>query len=375
MAFMILSITRNIRHLLVVAGLVLAVRLALGADEKTSSGTSSLITQYSQEPDVSLLWKAIAADTWRTTPPDEWREYLPSDETLQAWLDEERIRLIALANRSREYCLKFPNDSHAVDAKVKEWRALSNALKISKDTETEKRCAEAESALLGYSSLPPKIVFALRAAKLQKTAANRDEYEKGLRELMKDFPDDNRAYPMLLSVLKGGENEHVRAAAEEIIQSNAPAEFKVEAKKLLFAATIIGKPLKFRFTAIDGKEYDLQKMKGKVVLIDFWATWREPCVAMMPVMKDVYTALHDKGFEIFGINFDSDKDQFKVFLKEQQMTWPQYFDGKGSQNKFGQEFHIDTLPRMWLVDKKGILRDMEAGIDLETKVENMLAEP
>ena len=56
------------------------------------------------------------------------------------------------------------------------------------------------------------------------------------------------------------------------------------------------------------------------------------------------------------------------------MTWPQFFDGKGWQNQFGLEFGIHSIPAMWLVDKKGILRDMSAREDLAAKVEKMLAE-
>ena len=92
-------------------------------------------------------------------------------------------------------------------------------------------------------------------------------------------------------------------------------------------------------------------------------------------MKAAYAKLHDKGFEILGISFDQNKDTLLSFLKEKQMPWPQYCEGQGWQNRFGKEFGIDSIPTMWLVDKKGILRDQEAREGLAGKIEKLLAEP
>ena len=69
-------------------------------------------------------------------------------------------------------------------------------------------------------------------------------------------------------------------------------------------------------------------MKGKVVLIDFWATWCMPCVGEIPHVKEAYDQFHSKGFEVIGISLDDDKSKLKKFVVDQKMEWPQYFDGK-----------------------------------------------
>ena len=136
----------------------------------------------------------------------------------------------------------------------------------------------------------------------------------------------------------------------------------------------LGKPLEIKFTSTDGIKVDLSKMKGKVVLIDFWATWCGPCVVELPNVKKAYSKLHPKGFEIVGISLDSSEDKLKKFIKDREMPWPQYFDGQGWKNKISTRYGIRSIPAMWLVDKEGNLVDKNARRGLEGKVEKLLAD-
>lgn len=134
-------------------------------------------------------------------------------------------------------------------------------------------------------------------------------------------------------------------------------------------------PVDIKFTSSEGQEVDLAKLRGKVVLVDFWASWCGPCIAEMPNVVSTYEKLHAKGFEIIGISLDQDKAAMEGALKKHQMTWAQYFDGAGWENKISRGFGIRSIPAAWLIDKKGMLRETGLrGEALGTGVEKLLAE-
>lgn len=133
-------------------------------------------------------------------------------------------------------------------------------------------------------------------------------------------------------------------------------------------------PFDLKFTAVDGREVDVSKLQGKVVLIDFWATWCGPCVEELPKVIKLYKELNEKGFEVVGISLDQDKAELEAFLKEKGMKWPQYFDGKGSENDLFVKYKLESIPTMWLLNKKGLVVSTNAMEGLEEQVKKLLAE-
>ena len=141
---------------------------------------------------------------------------------------------------------------------------------------------------------------------------------------------------------------------------------------------LLGKPLVAAGRTTTGKSLTTADWKGKVVLVDFWATWCGPCNAAIPRVKDLYKTYHAKGLEIVGLDCDDSDDTVNPFVKQKEMPWPQLREESQSESEpwhpLATQWGVIGIPTMFLVDKKGVLRFIDAGDDTARKIESLLAE-
>ena len=122
------------------------------------------------------------------------------------------------------------------------------------------------------------------------------------------------------------------------------------AKKIQESLKVGTKFPDFEEKDIAGKPLSIANYKGKVVLIDFWATWCGPCVGELPNVLATYKKHHGQGFEIIGVSLDEDKAKLESFTKSKDMTWQQFFDGKGWENELALKYGIRSIPATYLLD-------------------------
>jgi thiol-disulfide isomerase/thioredoxin len=205
----------------------------------------------------------------------------------------------------------------------------------------------------------------------QKRAA---DLEACARKLIGETPDNIRLYMVLCRVADASPFARQRALYEELSRESTPEPARNMARTAMRKIERLGLPINLSFTALDGRHVSLAELKGKVVLLDFWATTCVPCVSDLPDLKRLYTKYNPQGLEIVGVSLDSDKTALTRFVKKEKIPWPQYYDPAGQTNRLAQEYGITGIPVVWLVDRHGLLRQLNARQDQDQKVEALLKE-
>jgi peroxiredoxin len=125
--------------------------------------------------------------------------------------------------------------------------------------------------------------------------------------------------------------------------------------------------------AVNGDTIRLSSLKGKVVLIDFWASWCGPCRSSNKRLAKLYPKFRDKGFEILGVSLDEDRNEWKRAIEKDKVSWLQIIDDRGWQARTVYEWRIDALPTSYLINKNGdlIAMDLE-GKELEKVLKDIL---
>ncbi|MGD0546271.1 MAG: TlpA disulfide reductase family protein [Terracidiphilus sp.] len=129
----------------------------------------------------------------------------------------------------------------------------------------------------------------------------------------------------------------------------------------------------FSLTALDGQRISMDGLAGKVVLIDFWATWCGPCREALPHIKQIARKFDGQPLVVLSISQDTDQAKWKEFVAKNGMTWLQYCDG-GFPGRLAKQFSVNAIPATFTIDADGVLEDQHVGdANIEGKLKKLVA--
>lgn len=214
------------------------------------------------------------------------------------------------------------------------------------------KVGNAEEAVQAYQQLVenyPKATYFARAL-----------FEMGLAyDRLGQHDKADAAYRQLVEHPKYGSHASAKTAKRLLAleKENRTGELPAIAARGGRPDALVGKKaIDFNVKALDGNDLSLEKYRGNVILLDFWAVWCGPCIAEMPNVKQVYEKYKDANFQIIGISLDDSRDKLVGYLEKEGITWPQFFDGDGWKNQVAEMYGISAIPHMYLIDGDGVIR-------------------
>lgn len=194
-----------------------------------------------------------------------------------------------------------------------------------------------------------------------------EQLVKNVTSILVADPDDLKSAGLAMQIaqaferMPGGEAVAVSALKSFGSVFSKSSNPRIKKMSESFAGTLRrlslpGNPMEIRGTLMNGEPFDPKSLAGKVVLVDFWATWCGPCVQEIPNVLQQYEKYHDQGFEVVGISLDQDRSALEKFIVDQKVPWPILFEeseGSGWQHPLATFYGISGIPTVILIGRDG----------------------
>ena len=324
-------------------GLLSCVSLA-----QTTQATSTLPPQVVQ--DIEDQFK----------PPQEQM----APEKMRELLVQRMGKVMELGEQARA---QYPQatDLHKVDAMMLDAAALLD--RVEQTPASTQRLTTVARRLCDDPSTPPeqrlRADFALLRHQLADTPAAQqsgEPFQQQVRQFVGRYqgtPVEARATAYGAALASAGGQGDSPLAKELIQQLQTKYAADPDAQAVLRnlrTRPASGQAFKAELPRMDGTTLKLpDDCQGKVVVIDFWATWCGPCVNAVPRMKEIYQKYHGQGLEIVGVSLDKDRAALETFIREKDMPWIHTFSGKGWDDPTATQYGVNSIPNIWVVGKDG----------------------
>ena len=185
-------------------------------------------------------------------------------------------------------------------------------------------------------------------------------------------------YNLGFALIKSGKEEEGIGALKTYLQLDPDGNETSQARAVVANTKMVDARVApaFAFKSNTGEDLSLEKLRGKIVLLEFWASWCGPCRAELPEIKNIWKKYAGDQFVLVGINLDSNRPAFDSFTKEEGLSWPQYYDGLGWGNKISQLYGVYAIPHSVLIDRDGVIKARGLrGEELSSKIGELLKAP
>lgn len=224
-----------------------------------------------------------------------------------------------------------------------------------------------------------ELVYVLSRARIKTSDRSADAVE----EFIRLAPNDARGQELLFRLGAVGNDPKQRIATyQRAIERDPESKWAAPSRGAIRRIEELGKPFNLTFLeASTGKEISIQRdMKGKVVVIDFWAGWCGDCAAEMPRLKSIYDKYHDKGVEFVGISLDKPESEgglrtMTAAVARLGIPWPQFYQGNYTDSDFSAGWGINSIPWAFVLDRQGNLASADALKTLDETLSQLVAGP
>jgi len=297
-------------------------------------------------------------------------EYVKDHEQIMArtWQRQAELEL--------EFYQRFPDHPQAEQLLIRRW---GNMLVGTRDTSPV--AAEVQRYLKDHPTGPrtDDDKQALIRLKCRLAKDNPQEILKIAEDFAKSNPHNETAADMLFSAAELSTPAEKEKLFRRIINDYPNSSSAILAGGKLRQASQIGLPFDLGFFDVTtGNWVHTRWLRGKVIIVQFWATWCGPCIGEIPQLKEFYARYKDQGLEILGVSLDGPRtetnlDTLKEFIKKNKIEWPQYYQGESFDSAFSRSWAISAIPTIFVLDREGKLRSTDAREKLDTLIPDLLA--
>ncbi len=320
---------------------------------------------------------------------EDWQQIVNLDAGPKAtWKTREEARATTLAflerqeKALRDFVAKYPTDPHTFEARLRLVHLLGTLGDLQNSAKPRVEAMDLLNRL--EKEAPPEKVADVEFARISLFMRQMSRADENARAILlnktkafaEKFPADRRIAALFAEVatLYDSKPEQKKELLETALASAKNADLKQRIEDDLKRIAFLGNPVPLAFTSTSGTAIDVKNFRGKVVFVYFFASWSPPSMEELDVVRDLSAAYPAGSVQALGINLDANRFAVDAALRTRSINWPVFCDGKGWLSPLVRSLGINTLPTLWILDRAGRLRTLNAHEEAPALISQLLRE-